>query len=84
MVCLMQTYSRLHSNICFSADSSVEPNISSTLKRTIVHNTVQYFNIAQIQQIIVYESFSPGLMQFELSSVLCSVMPGVDTVEVGL
>lgn len=33
---------------------------------------------------IVQESFSPCLMQFELSSVLCSVMPRVDTVEVGL
>lgn len=47
-------------------------------------NRVKYLILALIQQIIVHESFSPCLMQFEPSSVLCSVMPGVDTVEVGL
>lgn len=75
--------SPLMNNFCFSANQCYTWHSTALKEQHNEYDPIEHGSEALAQQRAAHKSFLPCLMQFELSSVLCSVMPGGDTVEVG-
>lgn len=75
--------SPLMNNFCFSANQCYTWHSTALKEQHNEYDPIEHSSEAPAQQRAAHKSFLPCLMQFELSSVLCSVMPGGDTVEVG-
>lgn len=75
--------SPLMNNFCFSANQCYTWHSTALKEKHNKYDPIERSSEAPAQQRAAHKSFLPCLMQFELSSVLCSVMPGGDTVEVG-
>lgn len=75
--------SPLITNFCCRANQCYTWHSTALKEKHNEYDPIERGSEAPAQQRAAHKSFLPCLMQFELSSVLCSVMPGGDTVEVG-